>query len=219
MKQAFVDNDVLHKTATYGLLYALVGSSPLGVQKFGVLGAAKYVVIKKLTKKPPQRGAELAIQELKEVFAEIAELEPTSEEVQMAANLEYAAHELDLEFDGGESLLCAMLLQRGADYLFTGDKRAISAMATFISKQLTAGLAGRVVCLEQLFMHLICAIDPSTVRQAICAEPLADKTLANCFACRSTNSTLESWAEGLSSYISDLTSKAPGALVAIKVSF
>ena len=60
MKHAFVDNDVLHKTAAYGFLHALVGSSPLGVQKFGMLGAAKYEVIKKLTKKPPQRGADLA---------------------------------------------------------------------------------------------------------------------------------------------------------------
>ena len=52
-------------------------------------------------------------------------LNPTPQEISLAANLEEAAAKCAVELDTGESQLVAILLQRSGPLLLTGDKRAI----------------------------------------------------------------------------------------------
>lgn len=212
MSIALVDNDVLYKTAMYGLALSLLGTEPFGAKQFHMLGVTRFMISKKLTKRPPARGAELALQEFDALLAKLSVLEPTNDEVVLAADLEYFAGQRGYALDGGESLLCAILLTRGSDYLFTGDKRAIMAIGMLIPQQSCKPLAGRVVCLEQLFKELLSRVDPAVVREAVCAEPKVDTALTNCFACHSPAPAVDGIFEGLNSYVGSIRTAALGVL-------
>jgi hypothetical protein len=212
MASVLVDNDILYKTAMYGLISQLTKSQPFGATEFSMLGAAKYIILRKLSNHPPKRGREVALAEFAESIAVIGELEPSAAEVQAAAELEYVAKQHDLELDAGESILCAVLLSRNSSYIFTGDKRAAIALATLFTKDLGKALAKRLVCLEQLFEHLVRQEAHASVRAAVCAEASVDKALSNCFSCSSSEVDPSSWIEGLSSYIASLRKLAPNVL-------
>lgn len=215
MGAAYIDNDILHKLSAYGLLQDLLSIRPLGGNDFFMLGAARYIVAKKLQKKPPLRGAEVSLAEFESALAQISAIEPTNEEVRLAADLEYAAQQLNVDFDPGESLLCAALLLRRGEYIFTGDKRAVLALQALLDADaVPAEVRNRVACLEQLFLLLLECKEHAEIRSAVCREQLVDRALANCFSCCATTTSVESWREGLASYIRDLLTKAPGVLLA-----
>jgi len=211
---AYIDNDILHKLSAYGLLLDLLGSRPLDNDNFLMLGAARYIVLKKLQKKPPVRGAELSIAEFEAAIAKIDTIEPSDEEVKLASEFEYAAQQLNVDFDPGESLLCAALLLRGGGHIFTGDKRAVLALQALLNAEaISAEVCHRVACLEQLFLLLLQNKEHADIRSAVCAEQTVDRALANCFSCYSKNSGVDTWREGLASYIRDLLAKAPRVLI------
>lgn len=209
MAEALIDTDVLYKTVTYGLISHLIHIRPYGVERYSMLGAAQFMLSKRLTKKPPSRGVDLALSEFRAAVAQcISVLEPTDAEISMAAELEYVARQLDVALDSGESLLSAILLHRDCNYIFTGDKRAIVAVGTLLSNNPELGLSGKIVCLEQLFMQML-QHDAEFVRSAVCSAPSVDKALSNCFSCHAQTSHIESWVEGLTSYIESLNQQAP----------
>lgn len=215
MGAAYIDNDILHKLTAYGLLQDLLSIRPLGGDAFFMLGAARYIVAKKLQKKPPARGAEASLSEFESALAQISAIEPTDAEIRLAADFEYAAQQLNVDLDSGESQLCAALLLRGGDYIFTGDKRAVLALQALLEGDAVPGeVRNRVACLEQLFLLLLEAKEHIVIRSAVCGEQGVDRALANCFSCRSTIAGVDSWREGLGSYIRDLLTKAPSVLLA-----
>lgn len=219
MGTAYIDNDILHKFGAYGLLQDLLSIHPFGGRSFFMLGAACYIVRKKLQKKPPARGLDRTLAELDASFSCITVVEPTQEEIKLAAELEFAAQELNVDLDPGESILCAAFLIRGGDYIFTGDKRAVHALeALLVSGSASTVLRNRVACLEQLLLVLLETKQSDLIRSAICAEQLVDKALTICFSCRSENTNAASWKEGLSSYIKDLHKQAPTVLYSYVVS-
>lgn len=213
MSLVAIDNDVLHKTTVYGLLADLLQARMKDAAQYFMLGAARFIVARKLKKNPPSRGYEVAMAEFETLVPLIEILEPQDGELRIAAELEYAAQQADVDLDSGESMLCAALLHRGLDYLFTGDKRAIFA----IQQLLDAGtipneLEKRILCLEQLFIGLLDGGNGERIRAAICSELKADIALSNCFSCRSTGTTIDSWRQGLASYVGDLERRAPKVL-------
>lgn len=213
MRSAYIDNDILHKLAAYGLLQDLLDICPLGGEVFFMLGAARYIVAKKLQKRPPVRGAEATLTELESALARISVIEPSDAEIRLAAEFEYAAQHQNVDLDPGESLLCAALLQRGGDYIFTGDKRAVLALQALLDGNAVPGeVRNRVACLEQLFLLMLEAKEHVAIRSAVCQEQTVDRALSNCFSCCSKFASVESWREGLASYIGDLLTKAPDIL-------
>lgn len=212
MSVALVDNDVLYKTSVYGLAHSLIETKPRGASEFHALGAARFMISKRITKRPPVRGAEAALREFEALLGKLGVLEPTQEEVVLAAELEYLAGQAGQSLDGGESLLCAILITRAWDLVFTGDKRAITAVSMLLPQQVCKPLAGRLVCLEQLFLHLLSVADPVAVRAAVCSERHADRALTSCFACHSEVAATEGFFEGLDSYVRALRAAAPGVL-------
>lgn len=212
MSVALIDNDVLYKTAVYGLALPLLKSAPYGAEQFYILGAARFMISKKLAKRPPVRGPEKALLEFELLLAQISALEPTAEEIALAAELEYLAGQQGHALDGGESQLCAVLITRNHDYLFTGDKRAISAVSALLSQEPCALLAKKLVCLEQLIRQLLEHITPAAVRSAVCLEPDIDRALSNCFACQSKTPDVNHFLEGLNSYVGSIRTGAPSVL-------
>lgn len=212
MPEGLIDNDVLHKATVYGLLSLLLESIPLDINSYSMLGAAKYIIRKKLQKKPPTRGKDVAIADFESAIERISVVEPTEQEICFAAALELKAQQSNMSLDTGESILCAILSVRTLGYLFTGDKRAIVAMQALSGVEAELAVNNSVICLEQLFYWLIHREDINAIRSAVCQESEIDKALTNCFSCRSTSISAESCTEGLNSYIAHVRSTAPDIL-------
>lgn len=213
MGLALVDNDVLLKTAAYGLLGSLLTSRPYGAVTFAMLGTAIYVVPKRLKKRivSPEQ-LQPALKEFQDSLSAISLLEPTDAEVSLAADLELAAQVGNLDLDVGESILCAVLIHRRINFLFTGDKRAIAAIGSLTSGGRYQELFGRLVCLEQLILWLLWHVKNVDLCLCICTKPEIDRSLSNCFSCSSRNSSIDSILEGIASYTNEIASKAPHVL-------
>lgn len=200
-----VDNDVIYKSICYGLALQLFLMIPSEIKDVGFLGSARFVVRGRLRRAPPTRGSAVALADFEALLKQTTTLEPTQEEVLLAAELELTAQRLGLNLDGGESQLCIMTARRGFSSIVTGDKRAIAALEVVLATlNKIAELAGKVICLEQLFLRLVAVSDPAPIRAAVCREAGVDRALSVCFGCYSPEMDKESCIEGLQSYIRHL---------------
>jgi hypothetical protein len=208
-----VDNDVLLKALhldCIAIFWPVLAS-------IGVLGAARFVIRDRIWRGKFAEADPSIEDRAAAVFDAACELEPTSDELDLANGLEREAQRMALPLDAGESQLCAMVAVRGLALFTTGDKRAIASLekmrgvAPWLDK-----LAGRVRCLEQLVA--------ATVRDGgvfaelaprVCADPRADTTLSICFGCLGKSSpTASDVASCLGSYINAVRESAPTLLVA-----
>lgn len=210
MSHVAIDNDILFKGACYGLLASLVRALPFRPCSYGVLGAARFMLPKRLRKRPPGAGSAAAIKELMRFLEGAVVLEPNASEVKLAAALERDALTRGLQMDSGESQLCAVVISRTMRALATGDKRAISAIGIVLANE--PKMVGRVYCLEQLCARLITSGAGPLVRDAVCANPTVDIALTNCFACTSPEVHESQWLEGLNSYLQAIRSTAGSTL-------
>jgi hypothetical protein len=210
---AVVDNDVLIKAACYRLLAEIHDLLKEGGD-VGVLGAARFVVRKRLQRHPGIRSSAGALQCWADFLLVADELEPTKAEVELATSIEEAASRLGVMLDSGESQLCAIAICRSQPILVTGDKRAIQGMSA-ISGQVVEilQLCNRVMCLEQILKTVASHLGAALSRVQICAEPDVDRAISICFECSSYSEDPEFQPIGLESYINDLISSAPTMLV------
>lgn len=129
MPDAAVDNDVLIKAACYGLAAELDGSRSLGV-----LGAAKYVIAGRIERMTLSGDRDAARTAALDLIARSLVLEPSRDELELAATIETSAQRQGLELDAGESQLAAMIVHRGIGLLETGDKRAIKGFEVLLDE-------------------------------------------------------------------------------------
>src|SRR2546421_10117828 len=98
-----VDNDILFKCSCFGLFDELILRDYKPDGSVGILGAARYVVPKKI-RKSIQASISTAAREAFQTFVEVAEIiEPTEDEQVMAADFELAAQRAAVALDSGES--------------------------------------------------------------------------------------------------------------------
>jgi hypothetical protein len=203
--EALVDNDILMKGACYGLLNELFSQTVSSTDLLGILGAARFVVAKKIRKRVQRKDNEAAVKSLEAFIQHITVVEPTADEQRMAADFELVAQRVGVALDAGESQLCAVLIFRAAHQLYTGDKRAIQAIQELLTVDTRLlALCNRVKCLEQLVLQAITEDNVSQFRAAICSEPETDIALTICFSCTSKGISLEGINHALNSYINDL---------------
>jgi hypothetical protein len=211
--EALLDNDILLKTACYGLLNELLFQDSSPAELLGVLGAARFVVTKKIRKRTLRKDKEAVIKTLETFLVRVSTVEPTADEQIMAADFELAAQRLGVALDAGESQLCAVFVARALHDFYTGDKRAIHAMEVLLEADLRLrSLIGKVRCLEQLVRRSVSKDNVSSFRAAVCSEPEIDTALTICFSCACANATLEGVIYGLDSYINDLRRHAQQVL-------
>jgi hypothetical protein len=210
---ALVDNDIVFKGACYALLPDVLATVCDQEDPIGVLGAARFVVSKKIQRTPVNKGRDAALANLEEFLRRSLAIEPTEAEQTMAAELELAALNSGVSLDSGESQLCAVLIERVVPWLLTGDKRAICAIERLLNSDgRLAAITGKVKCLEQLVLAgLVDVARANSFREKICAEAHIDKTLSICFSCISAAATSDC-IEGLKSYIGDLRKQAERVL-------
>lgn len=208
-ERVLLDNDVLIKMSAWQLGGPLTDCLTTASGPPAMLGVAAFVIRRKLGKIGLQdpAAAEAAFARLCDALSLV---EPTEEELNMAAALEEAASRADLQFDTGESQLAAILLHRRAALLATGDKRAIAALAALAPDE----LAGRVAPLEALLRQIAARIGIEQLRKHICNEPGADRSAAICFACHRKGAILTAEVEAcLASYLGDLAKAAEPILI------
>lgn len=209
-ERVLLDNDVVLKVACYALVDETVAAATIDDIPPAMLGVGRFVVRGRLARAPNIADRARATAAFERMLAAMSLVEPDDAEMAAAADLEAEANRRDLELDGGESQLLAMLANRACKLLVTGDKRAIAAMAIVAAAQ--AG--SRVACLEQLIAHVVSASGTSAVRPRICAEPKVDRAVTGCFACSSPAAPDDvDVMDGLASYIGHLDRSAPGVLV------
>lgn len=201
MPDVLVDNDVMLKGCCYGIdepLLELLNdleAAPL------VLAAAKYVIKGRIRRDRSLVDRERAHVSFERSIGRLREIEPTEAELEMAAEFEATAQALNLELDGGESQLLAILIARGLPLLLTGDKRAIVAIERIAGDTLPSP---SIACLEQVMTSLLRRIGLARLRERVCAEPRVDRSLTLCFACSSTVVESASVEGGLRSYVGHL---------------
>jgi hypothetical protein len=176
------------------------------------LGSARFIVEDAIVRKPALVDLDRALLCWREAFHRCRELEPTRDELMMAAELEEYGLAQNVDLDVGESILCSIVSSRGLAVLVTGDKRAIEGIERSILDALpaSAGVAGRVWCIEQALLHLVGTQGAHAIRKALCSEPGVDRALFVCGECGSEGDIDPS--VGLRSYIDDLRVRAPTAL-------
>lgn len=207
MTRAVIDNDALIKAAAYRLL---ADSAELIGSPVGVLGAARFVVQSRLEHHPGIIDSTEALACWGDFLACAEELEPTTQELDLATELEVAAADAGLHLDSGESQLCAILASREYDLLVSGDKRAAAAANDLLSRVASLdAVRGRWFCLEQLISTLAQRIGVDEVRSRVCNEPDVDTSLRMCMSCGAEHHQAN---EGLSSYIRDVRASAPALL-------
>jgi len=212
MTDSLLDNDIIAKPIAYGVGESLVVGNGLPVDRYSVLGTARFVLPKKIRKEKPRRGSNGALADLDWFLAQVATAEPSDDELEIAAQLDKHARMHELALDQGESQLVAMLVTRGLDYLLTGDKRAIRALESLSNSENDTELWQKVVCLEQLALWLVARNGTNGVRDAVCKHPNVDKGLEGCFACPTSGPVQEECIRGLSSYVEHLKEEAPNCL-------
>jgi hypothetical protein len=210
-----VDNDVIIKAACYGLTTRFWPQAGLRYQ-LGVLGAARYVVAKRIARSRLVGHKTAAQHAFAALLATASILEPTDVEVGLATEMEVMAQRAGLSLDAGESQLVAMTIHRAIPVLETGDKRAIRSIELLLDNVGgLEGIAGKVRCLEQIVLGCLAEPDaPDAVARAVCAEPNVDNALSICFRCYSPppeGHVLDP--EAVTSYIASLRAAAPRVLM------
>ena len=205
MPNALVDNDLIEKMARWRCLDHLPPSLSIKHEALLVLGALRYVVGARLSR----THGEPVYQPLLEFLEAVSVLEPTEDEILLAASIEEIALAGALDLDVGESQLFAVALMRADTMVATGDKRAVCSCAGIeMGFPEIAGLRGRIISTEQVLARLLDLVDHEALRARVCADREADKTAEICFSCSRETVPVADVLAALESYQRDLAARS-----------
>ncbi|SDG95208.1 hypothetical protein [Microbacterium pygmaeum] len=212
MLDLLVDNDAVVKLVRYRLEKEFIRhcNDDPAKDPIALLGTARWVCATALRRAVAKLGEDPAILVcFDQLLLEVDVVEPTEDELRLAAALEDRARTRGLPLDPGESQLAAVVSRRLA-FLLTGDKRAIASLEALLDDFADLRpLVGRVAALENAIMSLVLHLGEPDVRNAVCSAPGADTALRLAFSCNSPSSSLQ----GLLSYLNSLRRDAPRIMV------
>ncbi len=195
----YLDNDVVLKACAYGVGPELIRLTTIDETLPAILAIARHTIASRVKRSRDVFGLPSVRSQIDVVLDQVRQLEPTGEEVELAADLEASATRANLSFDTGESQLMAMLLTRRGRMLASGDKRAAKAISVVLPC-----LACRLVCLEQILAMMVERVDPVGLRLAICRSTAVDRAISICFQCSRTELDAAEVRQALASYIGAL---------------
>lgn len=215
MCELLLDVDIVIKLATYDLLEVIAhpGCAADCSGRRGVTATTRFVAQKRLERKAADPSAAHA--RLVAFLGVAAELEPTEEELRLAATFEAQAATAGLELDSGESQLCAIAIARTIPAVLTGDKRAIAAAEALLHTIAEmAALTRRIACLEQAITLAVERLGALSVRDLVLAERGMDTAINICFQFTNQAVAMDFEPSGLSRYINSVRATAPTLLIA-----
>lgn len=205
-----LDNDIVLKACCFGIAGELVACMQLYGTSPSILKVTGYVLQGRVKKSSQLTDRDAAERTLSELLSLVQTTEPNEEEVRMASEFESEAQMRDVQLDTGESLLLAILLQRGLKLMITGDKRAIYAIEEILGEVMARP---RIACFEQAVATIMRTIALDDIRERICRESSVDRAITNCFQCASPTVSSTSVFQGLRSYTVDLRKVASRVLL------
>jgi hypothetical protein len=204
----FLDIDILLKICAYQCHMELLDIATIDGLAPATLRVGQYSLRSRISRSTTLSNPAKAKVALDEILARIRLLDPNSDEIGLAVEIEEKASMIGLQFDTGESQLLAMLLKRGAQLLLTGDKRAIKT----VGRVGPIDASGKIACLEQLFLTLLERCGIESLRGRVCHESVVDKAITVCFACYSDEVSLAGVRDGLVSYIAHIRNESGGVI-------
>ncbi len=199
-----LDSDVVKKLTAYDLFNETYSIAQEADHDLLILGAAPFVLAKAISKSRSISDRLGATERLAKAVMLCSVLEPSEQEVSLAAILEDAGQRLGFPFDAGESLMVAVLATRAEHSLATGDKRALAVLPTLAAGAgILADLQARIACLEQVISTVLKTY-PDQTASKVCSEPLADIAISICFGCAAGSFAPETAFAALSSYTGHL---------------
>lgn len=208
-----LDNDIVLKIAAFQLGDVVLSMLTVDDERPAVLGVGRFVVRRKAERAGRFQNLAAVAASVDALLGQLGVVEPSEDEIELAAEFETAALREGVEFDTGEAQLLAMLLHRSSPAMVTGDKRAVIAMF----KLADAHAPGVVMCFEQLLTEVVVRHPLEPLRISICREPNADRATSMCFACATIEATelgREDVTLALQSYVSDLRKRSGDVLMA-----
>jgi hypothetical protein len=196
MTVCFLDNDVIIKLTTCGLLSEALQCLEVDRSNIRVLSSARFVFGRpKMRKKHSEQVLESAIEFVKGCTA----IPPQDSD-------EYRLLEQQIknDIDAGEATLMAAAAQESDFWIVTGDKRCLKALAA--TKELDSihkNLQGHVICLEQIICKLITVQGFESVREKVVPARDCDQVLKSAFGSGS-KSECQNVLKTLNDYIDDL---------------
>lgn len=174
-----LDNDFLIKLARWDLLHAYLEAFEIVIADVRVIGTLRRrLYFDTARHKPNLRlcGTAVACERLFNFLKTVKPPLPT--------DLDFTALATGVEdFEDGEVVLVSALCAGGGQYVYTGDKRAIRAMASFRETEFDAKFRDRVVCLEQALLTMINKLGFAYIRQCISSDFSADTGIEKkCFS-------------------------------------
>lgn len=211
---ALLDNDIIFKCACFDCVGDLAQVIGDGVSPHR-LSLAEFVLRRKISKSSRISDKTGAQSRLATCLGWSTALEPTDEELSLAADVEDAAQQLNVSFDSGESQLLAVLVVRQARGLYTGDKRAIEGLGPLAGHlAMSESIINKIVCFEQVMLILLRILGAKELASRVCREAEVDKAASTCCGCASGGSDEAGITEGLNSYINQLRGRCGSALSA-----
>jgi len=192
-----IDNDALLKLARYGLLNEAVALFDCFPRDLRVLATAKYSLLPAKNRLRLCEDEESAAR-LEAFLRTSNPLEAGSADPELLDTLNAVQN-----IDAGESLLLAVGASNRDALVITGDKRSLAALCSDDSvAHVSRALAGRVVSLEVLFIHLA-EHQFAHVQECVRSKPDVDKALSFAFGV-TTPTPSELVQEALTSYVRQL---------------
>ena len=221
-KRILADVDLVIKLVCFKLSSSLMKSLLENNQTIEVLESTKYVVRKRVYKVFEEKYDQEIKLELENFSTNCNYIEPSDDDLFLAAEIEKISQLKNLSMDTGESILCAIAINSSTEfltYIATGDKRAIKSISRIKNTlEKINYLNGKFICLEQIVIDLIRRGSLIQIRKNICRFPNLDKALSICFSCTGSNGLPEvEIINGLNSYINDLDSKSDNILIRTKL--
>lgn len=211
-EMALLDNDVIYKCACFDCVDELTEVLGDGVLPHR-LSLAEFVLRRKISKSSRIGDKAGAQSRLATCLERATALEPTDEELALAADIEAAAQQLNVSFDSGESQLLAVLVERQARGLYTGDKRAVEGLGPLaMHMEMSESIVNKIICFEQVMLILLRVLGAKELASRVCREAEVDKAASICCGCASGGSDEAGITEGLTSYINHLRDRCGAAL-------
>jgi hypothetical protein len=197
MTVCFLDNDVIIKLTTCGLLSEALECLKIDQSGIRVLDSARFFFLKnrEMRKKHSKEVLEFAV-DFVEKHTTISAEDNEDYKLLITQNSN--------GIDPGEAKLISATIQDSSYCLFTGDKRCLRAL--YNAKELSeihSKLQGRVICLEQIICELIKVYGFELIREKIVPARDCDQVLKAAFG-SGHQSQKEITLEMLNSKIKDL---------------
>lgn len=198
-----LDSDVAKKIAQYTLVDELKLGVGCALTDLAVLPQLRYQLRLGSDQAFRRLGTAEAVAAAETLVANACEVALTPE----AANYVLALNRRDI--DTGEQLLFASILACPNDRLFTGDKRALVALAQIEGID---AIWTSLSCFEQLMVRIVDAHEFNAISGKVRARPDADMAMSIVFG-RTAAAGQTSVAEGLQSYLLALATDTGGKYV------